>query len=502
MNTQVRTYLIEVARTKGKFVTYADVVRDCNLGFNLATEYGRLQLSNTLGEVSAYENEHQRPLISSLAIYSDTNKNDHGDGFYRLAESLGIGKFKKLKDDLYAFEEAEECRKFWQDEDKYSKYAHVDVEADILSPTDDTEEFFTSEELEFFKEWQYKAYDPEDETHVDAKNQLMDTVWEKSIYLGKKIIAQLPGFALDGKKYWSQRGWKEVDGENVQAAIFKPYTWVKVFRDSDKGRDIYFTFGVDAHENSEAFIYKIDCRNSRDSSLSESQIELCKSLIPANAKWNEIGFEELLQMDWQSLTAVCVQFINEYLTQYDAIIEAVWGSPISPSIFKNTLIKRDKPQDGATEFQERERSFTGVDIDHAAKTKEQKDLGDKGEQLVKQYEISILRDKGRHEDAAKVDIVKDGMGYDVLSFDEFGKPKYIEVKTTTGNQYAAFHLSDNEFEFMKRNIGTYSIYRVYNYDEENNFGEFFEITDKVQDQLLMKPTNYTVILKANNVVLS
>lgn len=502
MNSQVRSYLIEVARKPGKFVTYSDVVRDCGLGFNLSTEYGRLQLSTTLGEVSAFEHEHERPLISSLAIYSDTNKNDHGDGFYKLAESLGIGKAKKLREDLYAFAEAEECRKFWQDEGNYHKYAHLEGETEVKAISSETEEFFTAEDLEFFKEWQYKAYDPEDETHVNAKNRLMATVWDKSIYLGERIVAQLRGFTLDGKKYWSQRGWKEINGENVQAAIFKPYTWVKVFRDTDNGRDIYFTFGVDAHETAEAFIYKIDCRNNRDSSLNGAQIELCKSLIPSGAKWNEIGFAELLEMNWDSLTAVCVQFIKEFLTQYDAIIEAVWGSPISPSVFKNTLIKRDKPTDGHTDYPEYERKFSGVEIDYTAKAKEQKDLGDAGEQLVKQYEINRLIDAGRYDDAGKVDIVKDGMGYDVLSFDEEGNPKHIEVKTTTGDKHAAFNLSGNEFEFMKRNVGTYIIYRVFNYDEENNFGEFFEINGKVEDQLLMKPTNYSVILKADNIILA
>lgn len=47
----------------------------------------------------------------------------------------------------------------------------------------------------------------------------MDTVWEKSIYLGKRIITHFEDFQLDGKKYWSQRGWKkDQNGNNIQAA--------------------------------------------------------------------------------------------------------------------------------------------------------------------------------------------------------------------------------------------------------------------------------------------
>jgi hypothetical protein len=104
----------------------------------------------------------------------------------------------------------------------------------------------------------------------------MDTVWKKSIYLCKRIVRGLEGFQLEGKKVWSQRGWKEnEDGNNVQAAIFKPYTWVKVFRNTDRGKDIFFTFGVDAHPDAEAFIYKIDCQSKRNSKLSQAQVDLC-----------------------------------------------------------------------------------------------------------------------------------------------------------------------------------------------------------------------------------
>ncbi len=68
MNKQVRSYLIEVARHPTKFATYSEVVRECKLGFDLGTEKGKHQLSVVLGEVSMFEDEHSRPLISAMAI--------------------------------------------------------------------------------------------------------------------------------------------------------------------------------------------------------------------------------------------------------------------------------------------------------------------------------------------------------------------------------------------------------------------------------------------------
>jgi len=396
---------------------------------------------------------------------------------------------------LYAFSEAEECRKFWRQNDNYQKFASITNSPIFRNKM----EFFKQDELSFFKEWQYRVYNPNDDIHRKAKNYLMATVWEKSIYLGREIINRLQGFELDGKKYWSQRGWTEKDeGVNIQAAIVKPYTWVKVFRNSDKGRDIFFTFGLDAHPKVEAFVFKIDCQDKRDSKLSQSQIDLCKSLIPATAKWNEIAFDDLITENWDSLIEICVRFIQEHINLYDAIIEAVWGAAIPSTLFQNKLIKKEKPKGGYESMPETKKNFKGVDVDFQGKAKEQKDLGDKGEILVKEREINFLKEKNLHDKSALVAIVQDGKGYDVYSFDEFGNEKFIEVKTTTGNEYSSFFLSENEIDFMLLNKNKYCIYRVYNYDEENNFAEFYELKGDVESQLLMKPTEYKVLLKKEN----
>lgn len=494
MNSKVRQYLIEAARQKDKFVYYSDVVKDCGLDIDTNTEFGRHQLSKVLGQVSEFENKQQpsRPLLSSLAIYKDKNINDHGDGFYRIAEQLGKGNFKKLKEELFAFSEAELCRIFWRQNENYKKFALISDRTE----TDKVLAFFNQHELDFFKQWQYKVYNPMDGEHIDAKNYLMATVWEKSIHLGREIVKQLQGFDLVGKKTWHQRGWAENEkGNNVQAAIVKPYTWIKVFRNTDKGKDIFFTFGIDAFPEIEAFIYKIDCQDKRDSKLSQTQIELFKSLIPPSAKWNAIAFSDLINENWESLIETCVNFVKEHTERYDAIIEAVWGATIQPSLFKNKLIKKGKPRNGYESIAETKKEFKGVEVDFQGKAKGQKDLGDKGEALVKQREVDFLKERNLQDKAALVEIVQDGKGYDVYSFDEYGNEKFIEVKTTTGNEYTPFYLSENEVDFMRLNKNLYSIYRVYNFDHENNFAEFFELSGDIENQLLMKPIQYKVLMK-------
>jgi hypothetical protein len=122
LNTKVRKYLIDAARQKGKFVYYSDIVTDCGLKFNLHNTNGQKQLKQILDDISVFECNAGRPLLSAMAIYKDVRKNDHGDGFYYTAEKLGKGNARKLKRDLYGFAEAEACRVFWQNEESYNKF--------------------------------------------------------------------------------------------------------------------------------------------------------------------------------------------------------------------------------------------------------------------------------------------------------------------------------------------------------------------------------------------
>ncbi|MGV8016806.1 MAG: hypothetical protein AB2L26_01290 [Ignavibacteria bacterium] len=122
MNHRVRKYLINTARQSGKFVYYSELVTDCRLNINLKTPHGQKKLNALLDEVSGFENSAGRPLLSSLAIYKDTRRNDHGDRFYYNAEKLGKGNARKLKKELYGFIEAENCRVFWQNDNNFKRF--------------------------------------------------------------------------------------------------------------------------------------------------------------------------------------------------------------------------------------------------------------------------------------------------------------------------------------------------------------------------------------------
>lgn len=108
-------------------------------------------------------------------------------------------------------------------------------------------------------------------------------------------------------------------------------------------------------------------------------------------------------------------------------------------------------------------------------------IGIAGEEFVYQNEIDLFRSINQdllprilHLSAMQ----GDGFGYDILSVDEDGISKYIEVKTTTSNNpYSPFYMSINERHFFEENIRNNAfIYRVYSFDMETRRGEIMIIS--------------------------
>lgn len=86
----------------------------------------------------------------------------------------------------------------------------------------------------------------------------------------------------------------------------------------------------------------------------------------------------------------------------------------------------------------------------------------------------------------------DGLGYDILSFDAYGNPIYIEIKTTTQGKVAPFYISDNELTFASQHSNNYFLYRIYNFNDlvDTNDIEFFKLTGHEMKNVELKPISY------------
>ncbi len=92
-------------------------------------------------------------------------------------------------------------------------------------------------------------------------------------------------------------------------------------------------------------------------------------------------------------------------------------------------------------------------------------LGNAGELFAINYERARLIRAGRETLAAKVEhtaqVRGDHEGYDILSFEEDGAERLIEVKTTKYGIDVPFYASRNEVAVSQRHAARYCVYRLF-----------------------------------------
>lgn len=349
-------------------------------------------------------------------------------------------------------------------------------------------DFFTQEEVSFLNTWGGQTYDMNSQEHIAAKNYIMNSLGTKTQYWSNELVQLLPGLETFNWRMWSQPG---KEGKK-SVSKFKTYTWARIYRKGDRKKHIFFTVGADGSTNE--LVFKLDFYFQQSSTLSKEQQEIIKKNIPKELEWSSISSSEFVNYDWDKLLKITSSFIATNLSVYDKLISLAWGDSKPEDIFRDTLRKRNKPKNLLSKLPEISPSFKGIEKDFIGKAIEKKELGDLGEKLVLEYEKEKLTALGFVELAEKVNKVQDGMGYDILSFDENQVPIFIEVKTTTKDESTPFGYTLNEMEFAKQNIGKYYIFRIYNYDFETNTADFFPIENPL-DELLFQPTQFKVYLK-------
>lgn len=130
-------------------------------------------------------------------------------------------------------------------------------------------------------------------------------------------------------------------------------------------------------------------------------------------------------------------------------------------------------------------------FDFAARDEANRKLGRAGEQWVIEFEQQRLTDLGRPELFQRLDWVADtqgdGAGFDILSFDDETKNRFIEVKTTNGSVGASFLVSHNELEFSKEVAEQFYLYRVFQFRDGPRL---FTLNGDLSQHVYLKPTDY------------
>ena len=101
-------------------------------------------------------------------------------------------------------------------------------------------------------------------------------------------------------------------------------------------------------------------------------------------------------------------------------------------------------------------------VNHVKRASVTKRIGDLGEEFAIRYERWRLREypelRKQIDQVSKRD---DSAGYDILSFEEDGSPRYVEVKSTVGSLTTPFYISAHELDTAEANEDGYVILRVF-----------------------------------------
>lgn len=127
----------------------------------------------------------------------------------------------------------------------------------------------------------------------------------------------------------------------------------------------------------------------------------------------------------------------------------------------------DRKSPAKTKVSNKEPSFLPIKINFLEKEQNNRQLGEKGEQFVLDYERWRLTKSGKENLAEKVEWVAkykgDGMGFDILSKTTAGKDMFIEVKTTKLAKETPIYFSRNEWKFAMLKEKDFFLYRVFNF---------------------------------------
>jgi len=160
------------------------------------------------------------------------------------------------------------------------------------------------------------------------------------------------------------------------------------------------------------------------------------------------------------------------------------------------LVETSRPE-GTNKPITKRQTVQGKKTDFIKKAKRDTAIGLRGEELVVLYEKDYLNNLGLIDLANQVKWVAkeaDGYGYDVLSYDEWGNEKYIEVKTTTiDNDKQPFNISANEVTTSDIHKKQYWIYRVYNIEDEQP--KFYKTNGNISEKFELIPSSYKAYFK-------
>ena len=135
--------------------------------------------------------------------------------------------------------------------------------------------------------------------------------------------------------------------------------------------------------------------------------------------------------------------------------------------------------------------FSPAKRDYLAQETRNRSLGRAGELFVLELEARRLHTAGKKALSERIEHVAatqgDGLGYDVRSFEEDGRERLIEVKTTAFGELTPFFVSRNELARSETDAERYHLYRVFDFRQR---ARLFQLPGAIAASCTLEATTY------------
>lgn len=159
-------------------------------------------------------------------------------------------------------------------------------------------------------------------------------------------------------------------------------------------------------------------------------------------------------------------------------LDAIWVSRPKPSQV------REQPASYTPRFAAAKRDYLSLEARNRS-------LGHAGELLVLELEARRLHAAGKKSLSNRIEHVAatqgDGLGFDVLSFEENGRERLIEVKTTAFGKFTPFFVSRTELKRSEIDAERYRLYRLFDFRTQPRL---FELQGAITTLCNLVPESY------------
>ena len=140
----------------------------------------------------------------------------------------------------------------------------------------------------------------------------------------------------------------------------------------------------------------------------------------------------------------------------------------------------------------------GIRRDYLQRDSQNRKLGLAGELTVVEFERQRLMRLGKERLASRVEHVSesrgDGLGFDVLSFDQDGAKRMIEVKTTRYSSEIPFFVNGNEVAASNYFGNSFHLYRLFQFEKRAGM---YTLRGAISDSCVLQATEYRAAPRAD-----